>query len=66
MIINDRELIPKPGSKVTETKLNTIDGLFEYQNFRSGAPFQVIQPAIVSVIPGDRWQVTQKGVLHFE
>ena len=66
LIINDRELIPKPGSKVTETKLNTIDGLFEYQNFRSGAPFQVIQPAIVSVIPGDRWQVTQKGVLHFE
>jgi len=66
LIINDRELIPKPGSKVTETKLNTIDGLFDYKNFRSGAPFQVIQPAIVSVIPGDRWQVTQKGVLHFE
>ena len=65
LIINDRELIPKPGSKVTETKLNTIDGLFEYQNFRSGAPFQVIQPAIVSVIPGDRWQVTQKGILQF-
>ena len=65
IIVSNYYLLPKPNSKITQTKLNTIDGLFEYQNFRSGAPFQVIQPAIVTAMEGDRWQVTQKGKLNF-
>ena len=65
IIVRNYYLLPKPNSKITQTKLNTIDGLFEYQNFRSGAPFQVIQPAIVTAMEGDRWQVTQKGKLNF-
>jgi hypothetical protein len=65
-IVQDRYLVPRPGSKVTTHKLNTIDALFDCDNFyQSGAPFQLIEPAIVSPLSNNQWQLNQKGKLKF-
>jgi hypothetical protein len=64
-IVQNLYLVPRPGSKVTTHKLNTIDALFDCQNFSSGAPFQLIEPAIVSPLGNNQWQLSQRGKLKF-
>ncbi len=64
-IVQDSYLVPRPGSKVTSHMLNTIEAVFDCYNFRSGAPFQLIEPAIVSPLSNNQWQLNQRGKLKF-
>jgi hypothetical protein len=66
LIVDDCYLVPKSGYKITSIIKQTIEDIFECKNFYSGARFKVVQPAIVTAIQVDRWQVTQKGILQFE
>ena len=65
LIVDDCYLVPKSGLNITTIIKQTIDDIFECQSFYASSSFKVIQPAIVVAIQGDRWQVTQKGVLQF-
>ena len=66
LIVDDRYLVPKSGLNITTIIKQTIDDIFECQSFYASTSFKVVQPAIVDRIQGDRWQVTQKGVLQFD
>jgi hypothetical protein len=64
-IVQDMYLVPRSGSKVTSHMLNTIEAMFDYSNFQSGAPFKLIAPAIVSPLSNNQWQLNQRGKLKF-
>ena len=64
-IVEDRYLVPRPGSKVTTHMCDTFAAVFECQNFSSGAPFQLIEPAIVSTRGNNQWELVQRGKLKF-
>ena len=66
LVVDDRYLVPKSGYRITTIIQQTIEGIFECENFYNLSPFKVVQPAIVDRIQDDRWQVNQKGILHFE
>ena len=66
LIVDDRYLVPKSGLNITTIIKQTIDDIFECQSFYASTSFKVVQPAIVDRIQDDRWQVNQKGILHFE
>jgi hypothetical protein len=65
-VLNDRFLVPFP-QKITTHRLNTISGAFNYNDFSSGSPFELIQPAIVAKMNdgSDRWQLLSKGEIKF-
>ena len=67
LIYRDYYMFPRPDSKITNPKLNTFEACFECENFSSGAPFQVLKPAIVSKLSvgDDRWQLQERGQLKF-
>jgi len=67
LIYNDYYMFPRPDSKITNPKLNTFEACFECENFSSGAPFQVLKPAIVFKLSvgDDRWQLQERGKLRF-
>jgi len=67
LIYNDYYMFPRPDSKITNPKLNTFEACFECENFSSGAPFQVLKPAIVfkPSVEDDRWQLQERGKLRF-
>ena len=65
-IFNDRILVPFP-QKITTHRLNTISGSFNHNDFSSGCPFELVQPAIVVKMSdgSDRWQLLEKGEIKF-
>ena len=67
LIYRDYYMFPRPDAKITNPKLNTFEACFECENFSSGAPFQVLKPAIVFKLSvgDDRWQLQERGKLRF-
>jgi hypothetical protein len=61
-------LVPSPKLKVNDMTIRTARGLFDLYNFRHGyGSITIIEPAIVSVLPGanQRWKLEHQGVLEF-
>jgi hypothetical protein len=62
---NQHWLLPKAGLKVNQYEFETIEGLFDCQNYQNQpTQFQVQQPASVTR-DGASWNVAEKGTIEF-
>jgi hypothetical protein len=60
-------LVPSKSFKINEYNYNTIKNLFECRKYQPGysQEFQLLEPAKVSAIGGERWELIKPGVIEF-
>lgn len=60
-------LVPKGNFKIDEYNYETVQALFDCQNYqpRHSRDFKLIQPAQVTTVAQKMWQIIEKGILQF-
>jgi uncharacterized protein YukE len=59
-------LVPKKNVRLNQFNLITLEALFECQNYQaSSKQFNLIKPAKLTSIYGDKWQLEEMGILQF-
>jgi hypothetical protein len=63
---NNYYLVPHPDMKTNEHSVKTLEALFECINFTSEyIDFELVQPAKITQISNQTWQLEEKGKLNF-
>ncbi len=60
-------LVPKGNFKIDEYNYETVQALFNCQNYQAGysREFRLIQPAQVTTVAQAKWQIIEFGILQF-